>query len=228
MASQNQKVIPIPNSRGDLFKRVHDIINDEGLDIPLNKKSPALERVVEMCLGHILDQEELNDEALKYVNNFCRQAPYHYEKSKSRINGMFSAKKSYFEALIPVEKMKEVVEPDPPPALDKVEVENDFISTVNDIVVEKDVTSATVEFVIPSIQKHVLANTPPVAAHVTVDVALDDSVDDTVDDNVDDNVDANVDDTMTVDDTIGDNIGDTIDDTVDDTIIVDNDVQTEK
>ena len=221
-----QKIIPIPNSRGDLFQRVHDIIKDEGLDIPLNKKSPALERVVEMCLGHILDQEELNDEALKYVNNFCRQAPYHYEKSKSRINGMFSAKKSYFEALIPVEKMKVVVEPDPPPALDKVVVENDFISTVNDIVVEKDVTSATVEFVIPSIQKHVLANTPPVAAHVTVDVALDDSVDDTVDDNVDANVDDNIDDTMTVDDTIGDNIDDTM--TVDDTIIVDNDVQTVK
>ena len=211
-----QKIIPIPNSRGDLFQRVHDIINDEGLDIPLNKKSQALERVVEMCLGHILDQEELNDEALKYVNNFCRQAPYHYEKSKSRINGMFSAKKSYFEALIPVEKMKVVVEPDPPPGLDEVVVENDFISTVNDIVVEKDVTSATVEFVIPSIRKHVLANTPPVAAHVTVDVAIDDSVDDNVDDKVDD--------TMTVDDTIGDTIGDT----VDDTIILDNDVQTVK
>ena len=214
----SQEVTPIPNSRGDLFKRVHDIINNEGLDIPLNQKSPALERVVEMCLGHILDQEELNDEALKYVNNFCRQAPYHYAKSKSHIIGMFSVRKSYFNALIPVENMKVVVEPDPPPALDEVVVENDFLSTVNDIVVEKDVTSATVEFVIPSIQKQVLANTPPVAAHVTVDVALDDSVDDTVDDKVDDKV----------DDTVDDTIGDTIDDTVDDTIIVDNDVQTEK
>ena len=41
-----------------------------------------------------------------------------------------------------------------------------------DVVVENEVTSATVEFTIPSMQRMVLAQTPPVAAHVTVDVPI--------------------------------------------------------
>ena len=198
--AKGEEVEPIPNSRGDLFKRVHDKIKGEKLDVYLNRKSPELQRIVEECLGHILGKEELDDIALKYVENFCKTAPYHYSKSKSHIINMFHTRKSYFDAMIPVETMKKLDAlnniginlpdldgvpdlPDPPDtlpndesnipdALNKVLLENDIASTINDVVVENEVTSATVEFTIPSMQRMVLAQTPPVAAHVTVDVPI--------------------------------------------------------
>ena len=97
----HKNISPIPKSRGDLFIRVHNMIKCEKLDIWLNRKSPALVKVVQKCLGHILEHEELNGAALKYVDNFCKQAPYFYEKSKSRIMAMFLARKTYFDAMIP-------------------------------------------------------------------------------------------------------------------------------
>ena len=101
----HKNISPIPKSRGDLFIRVHNMIKCEKLDIWLNRRSPALIKVVQKCLGHILEHEELNGAALKYVDNFCKQAPYFYEKSKSRMLGMFSVRKTYFDAMIPIETM---------------------------------------------------------------------------------------------------------------------------
>lgn len=166
-----EQVNPIPKSRGDLFKRVHAMIRDEKLKIDLNRRGPELEKIVGKCLGHILEQEELNDEALKYVSNFCKKAPYHYSDSKSQILHMFRQRKSYFDAMIPIPTM--MVEDDTPPVINKVVLENDISSTITDVTMENDVTSATVEFTIPSMQRNVLPQTPPVAAHVTVDVSMD-------------------------------------------------------
>ena len=95
----------IPKSRGDLFIRVHNMIKCEKLDICLNRRSPELIKIVQKCLGHILEHKLLNGAALKYVDNFCKQAPYFYEKSKSRMMGMFSVRKTYFDAMIPIETM---------------------------------------------------------------------------------------------------------------------------
>ena len=166
-----EQVNPIPKSRGDLFKRVHAMIRDENLKIDLNRRSPELEKIVGKCLGHILEQEELNEEALKYVSNFCKKAPYHYGQSKSQILHMFRQRKSYFDAMIPIQTM--MVEDDTPPVINKVVLENDISSTITDVTMENDVTSAMVEFTIPSMQKKVLPQTPPVAAHVTVDVPME-------------------------------------------------------
>ena len=71
----------IPKSRGDLFIRVHNMIKCEKLDICLNRRSPELIKIVQKCLGHILEHEELNDAALKYVDNFCKQASLNTQSS---------------------------------------------------------------------------------------------------------------------------------------------------
>ena len=159
----HKNISPIPKSRGDLFIRVHNMIKCEKLDIWLNRRSPALIKVVQKCLGHILEHEELNGAALKYVDNFCKQAPYFYEKSKSRIMAMFLARKTYFDAMIPIETMnavkirgrylKPLVEINPVPTPNKIVLENDNPSKISNVTVENEMefpVESTVEYPVES------------------------------------------------------------------------------
>ena len=151
----HKNISPIPKSRGDLFIRVHNMIKCEKLDIWLNRRSPALIKVVQKCLGHILEHEELNGAALKYVDNFCKQAPYFYEKSKSLIMAMFLARKTYFDAMIPIETMnavkirgrylKPLVEINPVSTPNKIVLENDNSSKISNVIVENESKPGTVK-----------------------------------------------------------------------------------